>query len=56
MSFIDQIGRTIIQKKINFYPENNKFIINKSGLSAGVYNVVLRSKDNVITKQVVICR
>jgi hypothetical protein len=56
VSFIDQIGRTIIQEKINFYPENKKFTINKSGLSAGVYNVVLRSKDNVITKQVVICR
>ena len=56
LSFIDQTGRTLIQEQISFYPENQKFTINKSGLSAGIYNVVLRSKDNVITKQVVICR
>lgn len=54
--FTDQLGRIIINKEVNFSKNNNSISIDKLGLSAGVYNLSLRSEVNVITKQIVISR
>ena len=56
ISFIDQLGRILINEDVDFSLNNNKFSINKIGLSAGVYNISLRSDKNIITKHIVISR
>ncbi len=52
--FIDQLGRTIIQKQIAVSGPDEKILISKSNLAIGIYNVVLRSANNVVCKRIVI--
>lgn len=54
LSFIDQLGRQLIKKKIHLDNNQEKVIINTHSLSQGIYNIVMYSDKNIITKQLII--
>ena len=56
VSFIDQLGRQLIDKKINLNNTQQKIIVNTQSLSEGIYNVVFYSSQNIITKQLMITK
>ncbi len=56
VSFIDRLGRQLIQRKIYLNNPEDKINFNIQTLSDGIYNVVLYSNDNIITKQLVITK
>ncbi len=56
LSFIDQLGRQLIEKHIYMNDILQTITINTSFLSKGIYSVVFRSKESFITKQLVIIK
>jgi len=56
LSFIDQLGRKLIEKKVRLENTNQSIIVNTQNLSEGIYNVVLYSQQNIITKQLIITK
>ncbi len=53
---IDYTGRTVIQKSLSLKNLENNIIFTNKGISAGLYNIVLQTSNNIITKQIVISR
>ncbi len=53
---IDYTGRTVIQKSLSLKNLENNIIFTNKGISAGLYNIVLQTSNNIITKQIVIPR
>ncbi len=53
---MDYTGRTIIQKTLSLKNLENNIIFTNKGISAGLYNIVLQTSNNIITKQIVILR
>ncbi len=56
LSFIDQLGRQLIEKQIYLKNTTQTITVNTQTLSEGIYSVVFRSTDNIITKQLIITR
>ncbi len=56
LSFIDQLGRQLIEKKVYLENTTQTITVNTQTLSEGIYSVVFRSTDNIITKQLIITR
>ncbi|MEA1873545.1 MAG: T9SS type A sorting domain-containing protein [Bacteroidota bacterium] len=56
LSFIDQLGRQLIERKIHLKNTQQKIIINTQNLSEGIYNVVFYSAQKIITKQLIIVK
>ena len=54
LSFINQIGQSLITKHIVLENTEQKIIVNTQNLSAGIYSIVFRSDNNIITKQIII--
>ncbi len=53
---IDYSGRLVYSENERLSESDNRIIIPKKGLSAGLYNIVLQTSNNIITKQIVIPR
>ena len=51
---IDYTGRTVIQKSLSLKNIENNIIFTNKGISAGLYNIVLQTSNDIITKQIVI--
>lgn len=56
INLIDYLGRTVLVERILPSIENNFVKFDKSMLSAGLYNIVVQSHSNLVTKQIVIPR
>ncbi len=56
LSFIDQLDRQLIEKKIILDNPNQTITVNTQNLSEGIYSVVYWSDKNVITKQLIITK
>ena len=56
VKLIDYLGRTVIQEKIIVSQTNNSVRFDKNVISAGLYSVVVHSRDNLISKKIVITR
>lgn len=56
LSFINQLGQQLIEKEIVLENTTQKVTINTRTLSEGIYSVVFRSENNIITKQLVITK
>lgn len=56
LSFIDYIGRTIYNEEVILDNTELFVTLNKAGLSAGLYHIVIQSETDVISKQIVISR
>ena len=56
LSFIDQLGRQLIEKKIFLENTTQTITVNTQNLSEGIYSIVFHSTDNIITKQLIITK
>ena len=56
LSFIDQLGRQLIERNIHLNNTDDKINFNIQSLSEGIYNVVFYSDNNLITKQLIITK
>ncbi|MFH2096793.1 MAG: hypothetical protein ABIJ16_13880 [Bacteroidota bacterium] len=52
--FIDQIGRVMVSKIMIIDAESFSFVINKAGFSCGIYNLIISSDTEIISKQIII--
>lgn len=56
VSFVDQLGRQLTERKIHLTQSEEKTDFNIQSLSEGIYNVVFYSNSNIITKQLIIIK
>jgi len=56
VSLIDYLGKAVMQETLSTSSSNNYVKFDKNMLSAGLYSILIRTRDNVFTKQIVIPR